>query len=169
MKTFEVELKFQLSESSWQKILATNDDIRLIKTETEADTYYESIYPNNKLAEQDKALRLRNTTLHALTPSNDDPHAHSIYELTFKGPKLRAGTKTREEYNILLTGLNDPIIHILDGLGYRQAITILKTRNQYQTLVNKYPVTLAFDKLNELGNFVELEIIIDEQNTIDEA
>lgn len=169
MKTFEVELKFKIDQQSWQKILAMNTDIRLVQTETEEDIYYESIYPENKLAIQDKALRIRNTIIHPLNTYNTNSHTNAKIELTFKGPKLRTGTKTREEYNITLTSLNDPIMHILDGLGFKQAITIIKIRNEYQTVVNEYPIILTFDQLDELGTFVELEIIIDKQDNIDNA
>jgi len=96
-------------------------------------------HPCRDFASTDEALRLRR--------EGDD------IALFYKGPKLDARSKTREELSVAVP---DPAAMrlILDRLGFRPVAEVKKIRRNYG--VGKVEVSL--DRVAGLGDYVELEV-----------
>ncbi|MCX6688302.1 MAG: class IV adenylate cyclase [Methanoregula sp.] len=111
----------------------------------EHDLYYNA--PHRDFAETDEAMRVRYTNDHAV--------------ITYKGAKLRAfGLKAREELNTAVE-LGEVFEQILVRLGFTKTTEVNKWRENYR-LGN---AAIALDTVDELGTFVEIEIMTDENNT----
>ena len=131
------------------KIRADHDDIadRLAEigaepagTVTQIDTYYD--HPVRKFAETDEALRIRRET---------DESGEQV-KVTYKGPLVDEGSKTREELETAVAG-GDTMAGILESVGFEPAATVEKERRRYQ--YEEYTVTL--DTVVGLGEFIEIE------------
>ena len=137
--TYEVELKLQADHERVRERLDALDAER-IGTVEQVDTYHEA--PHRSFADTDEALRIREER------TGGDP----VYRLTYKGPKVDAGSKTREEHE---TDVADPdaMDATLRALGFSPAATVRKVRERYQ--LDGYTITL--DSVDGLGEFVEVE------------
>ena len=95
---------------------------------------------------------LRQRTLLGDSTLSDSDYAP--IELTYKGPKVDKKTKTRVEYT---TDLNEieSITAILKHTGFKQVVTITKRRVFYDI----DGVTASIDDVNDVGQFIELELI----------
>ena len=155
--TYEVELKLRADHERVRERLGPLDAER-IGTVEQVDTYYEA--PHRSFADTDEALRIREERI------DDDIHEERIdddiheertaddatYRLTYKGPKVDAASKTREEHE---TDVVDPdaMDATLRALGFAPAATVRKTRERYH--LDGYTITL--DSVEGLGEFVEVE------------
>lgn len=83
-------------------------------------------------------------------------------KLTYKGPLLDGGSKTRAEHE---TGVDDAeaIAGILSGVGFDPAATVEKRREFWSH--DGFTVTL--DAVTELGEFVEIERAVDDEAEIE--
>jgi adenylate cyclase class 2 len=146
---YEVECKVRADHESVRTRLAELVGSSLGSVE-QSDTYYNA--PNRNFAETDEALRVR------------EERAENTVEtlLTYKGPLVDSESKTREEAE---TAVSDPeaIRSILAGLGYEPAATVHKKRERYTV----DGVTVTLDHVENLGEFVEAEL--DVEDGIDEA
>ena len=145
----EVEQKFPISDPvAFQRRLATLVPV-VGKTETQADSYYN--HPARDFAKTDEALRIRRV-------------GASNY-FTYKGPKLDEATKTRREIEIAI-GSGEPAAaeagEMLEALGFVPVATVRKQRRHASVSWQGQEVLVALDKVEELGSFVELEIIATE-------
>ena len=155
---YEVELKFPLppgdiADATLAKLAdmgATFDD-----PVTQADTYY--AHPVRDFAATDEALRVRVVTGPDGTPRG---------RLTYKGPKLDAATKTREEFEPPLADGPEPVAALsaaLDRLGFRPVLTVTKTRRTARFEIGDgRNCEAAHDTVTGLGQFLELETTADE-------
>jgi adenylate cyclase class 2 len=130
------------------------------------DVYYDA--PHREFAETDEALRIRRETV-IEDPATDGggsaggaPAGEESIRLTYKGPLLDEESKTRSEHE---TGVNDgeAISGILDGLGFDPAATVEKRREYWR--FEGFSVTL--DSVERIGEFVEIERAVDDENDID--
>lgn len=137
---YEVEVKVPADHAAVRERLADGDAERLGAVE-QVDTYYGA--PHRTFAETDEALRVREET-----PAD----GASTYALTYKGPKVDADSKAREEHE---SGIADPeaIDAALRALGFDPAATVRKDRERYR--LSGYTVTL--DDVEGVGEFVEVE------------
>jgi adenylate cyclase, class 2 len=103
----------------------------------QVDEYY--AHPSRDFAITDEALRLRT--------END------LTVVTYKGPKLDRETKTREEFEVSVAN-RATMASILDRLGFKSVIRISKKRQVY----GLKGITVCFDSVKGLGDFIELEI-----------
>ena len=103
----------------------------------QVDEYYS--HPSRDFAITDEALRLRT--------END------LTVITYKGPKLDWETKTREEFEVSIAN-RATMASILDRLGFKPVIKISKKRQVY----GLKGVTVCFDSVVGLGDFIELEV-----------
>ena len=94
-------------------------------------------HPNRDFGATDEALRIRR---------------EGIISLTYKGPKLDPGTKSREEISVEVSDFGR-VLEILERLGFREAGRIRKTRTTYSLR----GVTVSLDRVRGLGDFVEAE------------
>lgn len=100
------------------------------------DVYYS--HPSRDFAVSDEALRIRSQK--------------GLVQMHYKGPKIDAITKTREELGLLI---QDQAImdSILDRLGFHPVMTVSKEREMYLL----QGVEICIDKVDGLSTYVELE------------
>jgi adenylate cyclase class 2 len=131
----EVEVKGQVtSEKQLEIIDGLISKWKFLGEETQDDTYY--AHPVRNFMDTDEALRIR--------------RVEDRFYLTYKGPKIDAVSKTREEIEIVTSPeLGD----ILERMGFSPVARIVKTRRNY----GKDDIILSIDEVEDLGTFVELE------------
>ncbi|MFC5278534.1 class IV adenylate cyclase [Halorubrum rubrum] len=131
------------------------------ETRRQRDVYYDA--PHREFAETDEALRIRREAVIGGSGSGGGTATggESI-RLTYKGPLLDDGSKTRTEYE---TGADDgeELAGILDGLGFEPAATVEKRREYWRF----EGFTVALDAVDRVGAFVEIEREIDAEGAID--
>jgi len=135
---YEVEVKLEVPcgslEEIIEKILGAGGSL---EAETlEEDVYYQ--HPCRDMLATDEALRIRYT--------GGKPES-----LTYKGPRVPGGgVKRRVEYNL---PANDDLPRVLELLGFRPSIRVVKRRRYY-----RIPgAVVAVDVVDGLGCFVEVE------------
>lgn len=124
----------------------------------ERDIYYTSDF--HDFMKTDEALRIRSC-------ENITRGTASAF-ITYKGPKIDAVSMTRKE---LETGIFDmtAMHEILQALGYREVIPVKKLRQYYhrdmeiQADHKRIPLSVhaCFDQVEDLGAFLELEILVE--------
>jgi adenylate cyclase class 2 len=102
----------------------------------QADVYYS--HPLRDFGATDEALRVRT--------END------LTVLTYKGPKLDPGSKTREELEVTISSA-DTTAKILERLGFTPVLRVAKVRKVYGIR----GVSVCLDRVEGLGDYVELE------------
>lgn len=136
-------------------------------TVRQVDTYYDA--PHRDFAATDEALRVREETAGAddatepddATPDGDEAgdtqaaaevDGATDYQLTYKGPKVDAESKTRTEHE---SRIGDPeaVDATLQELGFEPVADVTKERERYA--LRGYTVTL--DAVEGAGEFVEVE------------
>ncbi len=127
----------------------------------ESDIYYTSDF--HDFIKNDEALRIR-------TSDNLTRGSFSSF-LTFKGPKIDDRSMTRKE---LETKIEDPDIgrEILKSLNYRDVMPVIKLRQYYELTIPEgtdpclpegYAVHACVDQVKNLGSFLELEILVNDE------
>lgn len=158
-RQIEVELKYCVSAFP-ELIRRLRDEFGVVPGEPveESDLYFQ--HNERNFRQTDEALRLR----------RDDRGV----TLTYKGPKLDTTTKTREEIEFGLISRNtNPDsengtiwldgINVLKRLGFSPAGEVQKIRRIAKFFWQGMPVTVTLDTLSELGDFVELETMVEEE------
>ena len=141
----EVEMKFPVTDlAPLQKRLAEWDAAQQAVLQ-EADHYFNA--PDRDFARTDEALRVR--------------RVGSTNFVTYKGPKLDAQTKTRTEVEVRLAD-GDAIAtafgQLLTHLGYRPVAVVRKERRTWRLEREGFSVDVCLDRVEDVGEFVELEI-----------
>ena len=95
----------------------------------------------------DEALRLR-----SVWNLPDGPRENL---LTYKGPKLDQVSNARMEYETAVSD-GETAEKLLEALGYQTFAVVEKIRRTYRLA----DVSLCLDEVNGLGNFLELEILV---------
>ena len=134
----EVEIKFKADRSVENKIKELAD---FVCEKIEEDVYFNS--PVRDFRESDEALRLRRDG--------------EGVKMTYKGPKVDAETKTREEIEIRVDDY-ERAKDMLERLGFRAIRRVVKRRRIYRL----GEVTICFDDVEGLGCFVEIEVKSDD-------
>ncbi|MCR5508280.1 MAG: class IV adenylate cyclase [Lachnospiraceae bacterium] len=149
----EVEIKIPADPDEAEKRLTDNGfsrDTRLIET----DIYFDNAAGN--IRKNDTALRIR-------TVEYPDSGLSEAY-LTFKGNRCDNVSMTRPEYESSIDRPEE-VRHILKSLGYEPVKpVVIKER----TIYIKGSISACLDRVEGLGDFLELEIITD-TNTKDAA
>ncbi len=146
----EVEIKFaapdvQGLKEQIQKLGA------IFKTERqERDQYFNA--PDRDFGQTDEALRVR--------------HVGESAKITYKGPKRDQVTKTRAEIEAALAGKDqgDQLAQILVCLRYRPSGIVEKQRRVFELSWEQFDTEISLDSVSGLGEFVELEIVADEDH-----
>ena len=149
-ETFEVEVKFFLSDRV-AMVLAKLQQLGAISgaDAVQADHYFN--HPVRDFAQTDEALRIR---------SVGDQNW-----VTWKGPKIGSRTKTRREIELPLgdgTQTAEQLSEVLQILGFRSVTVVRKTRKLHELTRNGRRFEIALDEVDELGTFLEVELIADE-------
>jgi adenylate cyclase class 2 len=116
----------------------------------QVDIYF--AHPVRNFAETDEALRIR-----CIGETN---------LVTYKGPKIDKATKTRREIELpLATGTErvEDYSELLVALGFRKVAEVSKRRRGGRVQWNQWSVELALDEVAELGQYVELEIVVEQE------
>jgi adenylate cyclase class 2 len=163
---FEVEIKVPADVDAVRARLREAGAER-VDARRQRDVYYDA--PHRDFAETDEALRLRRETplpdgIGSGAPGDGasgeaDPETTKI---TYKGPLLDEGSKTRAEHE---TEVADPeaATGIFSGLGFEPAATVEKRREFWA--YDGFTVTL--DTVAGLGEFVEIERAVDDEAAIE--
>ncbi|HEY2893105.1 MAG TPA: class IV adenylate cyclase [Pirellulales bacterium] len=112
----------------------------------QVDLYF--AHPARDFAETDEAFRLR--------------REGEANWFTYKGPKLDRTTKTRHEIELPIAAGHaqaQQAIELATALGFRQVAAVRKQRCHSTVDWHAGQVAVALDEVEELGAFVELEIV----------
>jgi adenylate cyclase class 2 len=112
----------------------------------QADTYF--AHPCRDFAQTDEALRIR--------VEGDDCF------VTYKGPKLDATSKSRRELELPLAATHAEFSEMLAALGFKEVMTVRKSRRPFEIAHRGQSVHGAWDEIESLGTFVELELSADD-------
>jgi adenylate cyclase class 2 len=146
---YEVELKVRADHESVRSQLGELGATQNATVE-QVDTYYDA--PHRDFADTDEALRLRE-----VWPAGQSAPPEPTAKLTYKGPLIGDGTKTREEHESTVDD-REAIDAALVALGFEPAHVVEKQRRRFE--LREYTVTL--DRVQGLGAFVEVEKAVPE-------
>jgi adenylate cyclase class 2 len=143
----EIELKFRADDLTTAERKLRAMGAELLGNHTESDTYFNA--PDRDFAKTGEAVRLR--------------RAGEVNKLTYKGPKLpNARVKTRQEVELPLP-YGDTSAEVaeqfLAGLGYKAVANVRKERKEYHLPRGHFAVTACLDDVEQVGHYVELEIL----------
>ncbi len=144
----EVEQKFLASDLAEleRRLLALGASVG--DTVEQVDRYYR--HPVRDFAHTDEAFRLRRVGSHNY--------------ITYKGPKLDATTKTRREIEVELPAGDDgagQVSDLLAALGFEPVLEVHKHRRHLTLDWHGKAVEIALDRVAEVGDFIELELLAD--------
>lgn len=147
MELCPIEVEVKIPVTQWEKLCRRLEECGFVSVgvRRETDIYYNSV--NYDLRAHDKALRIRRIT--------DLETGESWAEFNCKGPKLDHVSVSRKEIEIKLERPEE-MEGILEELSfYPVEVSVTKTRYQYR----KGRITAAADRVEGLGDFLELEIL----------
>jgi adenylate cyclase, class 2 len=150
----EVEQKFWLDLPEVALARLEMLDVEWHPEIEQVDYYFN--HPARDFGVTDEALRLRSVA--------------GQNWITYKGPKLDQATKTRRELELpLADGEEWPAEYgeLLAALGFRAVREVRKTRRPGQLFHHGMPVEAAWDTIDGLGQFLELELVVEDQFAAD--
>jgi len=143
---FEVEQKHFVEDSTALLRRLASRGVTLGPVIAQADQYFN--HPCRDFAQTDEALRIRTEDCTSF--------------VTYKGPKLDATTKTRRELELPLASGHAEFAELLTALGFKRVTTVRKSRRPFELVHLGQTVHGAWDEVDGLGTFVELELSADE-------
>ena len=146
--SYEVELKFPVLDPEAIRRALAGLGAKAVSNCNELDTYLQ--HPSRSFARTDEALRVREVM--------------SRVVLTYKGPKIDAVTKTREEIEIDLATAPSAaakVLRLLERLGFGRVREVRKDRELFEVPWQGYVVQASLDQVAGLGSFLELELSSD--------
>jgi adenylate cyclase class 2 len=147
----EVEIRYRLTDRDALRQRLAEWGVRDASERIETDYYFNA--PHKDFRQTDEALRLR-----CVGPRN---------RLTYKGPRRDAQTKTRPEIEVPLADGEEVARQaqtFLTALGFRYVATVCKHRQIYRLQRQGFPVEVCLDEVHQVGSFVEVEILTEEEN-----
>ncbi len=145
----EIELKGYADDRIFERV---RERFEFMRKERQEDLYFQ--HPCRDFAETDEALRIRIKKF----------NGHFEAFLTYKGPKLDRISKTRREIEVPINDV-DAYIDILHSLGFREVISVEKTREKYYV---EKGITITLDEVEGLGKFIEIEELAGGDVSIDQ-
>ena len=143
--SYEVELKYPVLDPEAIRRALSGLGAKAVSNCSESDIYLQ--HPSRSFAQTDEALRMRDVMSRVL--------------LTYKGPKIDATTKTREEIELELSPAEDAaekLLRLLERLGFSRVREVRKQREVFEVPWQGYVVQASVDQVAGLGCFVELEL-----------
>lgn len=147
---YEVEQKFPVDNLQAVETRLGELGAGIADERVEVDCYYN--HPARDFAQTDEALRIRR-----IGPLN---------RITYKGPKVDKVTKTRQELELpLAEGEKSAAdwMKLLETLGFRTVSEVHKRRRKTHVDWQGRSVEVSLDEVTGLGTFVELELVVDEE------
>ena len=151
----EVEVKLPIPDPEGVKNRILEAGFKEQRFIEERDTYFDNA--RGDIRANGEALRVRET--------KDCRTGKKQAQINYKGKKLDTQTMTRRE---LETGVEDGAVcrEILQAIGYSPAEPeVIKVR----TMLQKDSVTACLDNVRGLGDFLELEILVESEEKKDAA
>jgi adenylate cyclase class 2 len=155
--SYEVELKFRLEQPGPVEALLREHGAVERSVFPHADSYFN--HPSRDFRTTDEALRIRSVG--------------DINCVTYKGPVIGNLAKTRREIEIGFangTSAADQLFEMVRLLGFEFVREVRKTRRSFELNWNGDDFELALDEVPGLGNFLEIEVLAeDDRRTEAEA
>ncbi|QSG14591.1 class IV adenylate cyclase [Halapricum desulfuricans] len=148
---YEVELKLRADHDRVRERLEALAAER-VQSLTQADTYYDA--PHRDFAATDEAVRVREETR----------DGDRVTRITYKGPKIEAESKTREELETTV-GDGETVRELFESLGFEPVATVRKDR-EYFTVSG---LTVTLDTVEDVGEFVEVETDVETADGVEPA
>ena len=151
-ESIEVEVKMPIENRKSVEEALHRIGAQRLNSETQVDVYFD--HPVRAFQKTDEALRLRSR--HPDVEGSERNNAiPAPYELTYKGPKLEARSKSRVELSVHISNI-DSARSILESLGFKHVATISKRRVFYTA----DSITISVDDVEDVGLFLELERVV---------
>ncbi len=151
---FEVEQKFPVDDLAAIESRLKELDAHFAAAIQQTDQYY--AHPSRDFGVTDEALRIRAV--------NDE------CVITYKGPRIDTETKTRKELEIpLAENTETAIAQLLEVLGFVPVMRVEKVRVPVTLQYDDTTVAVALDRVQDLGSFVELEVVVATESEISAA
>jgi adenylate cyclase class 2 len=147
---FEVEQKFSVVDPAALEMRLRQLGAEFHSAVVQVDRYF--AHAARDFAQTDEALRIRQVGQRNF--------------ITYKGPKLDSTTKTRREIELPLgvgEGAAEQWGELLKALGFSPVAIVRKTRRPAVIEFADWNFEAAFDEVDGLGNFIELEVAADSQ------
>jgi adenylate cyclase class 2 len=148
---FEIEMKFRV-ESFDAFIAAVGSLGGTFGDEVvQSDRYFN--HPGRDFGETDEALRVRTIGDHS--------------KVTYKGPVQDRTVKLREEIEMSVgqgSADGEQFAKMLTALSFREVRTVTKSRRTAAVTHNGREFEMTLDRVDGLGEFVEVETLADEAN-----
>ncbi len=142
---FEIEQKFRLENRHETIAKLSSLGFEISHEEPHIDTYLR--HPARDFATSGEALRVRRVGEKMM--------------VTYKGPKLAGPVKIRPEIELPIDGAFEDWLQFWQHLSFTIAEQVRKVRLVMKS--QQYPsVTIAVDSVERLGDFVEIEILLPE-------
>jgi len=143
--TLEVEQKYCVGALGPIRERLDSLGARWLPTTDQCDTYF--AHPQRDFAVTDEALRLR--------------RSDNALALTYKGPRTDRALKTRREVEVALPGeAAAGLTEILLALGFRRVAEVKKRRAEAEIVWQGQQAHVALDEVEQVGVFVEIEVIV---------
>lgn len=145
----EVEVKYRLPDPDAVEARLRAWGAAVVADHAEADHYLNA--PDRDFARTDEAFRLRRIGERNL--------------LTYKGPRRDGASKTRTEIEVSCPSgeaAAEAFLKLFRSLGYRPTAVVRKRRRIYEWARDGFIVHACLDDVDQVGRFVELEIVADE-------
>jgi adenylate cyclase class 2 len=150
----EAECKYRISDLTATMAALESLSAVFLHREQQRDTYLR--HPSRNFRETDEALRMREI--------DGQPF------ITYKGPRLSGPIKIRPEIELPLVAQTvREWLQIWENLGFSIAAQVCKTRDVYRLSVSSLPLTIAVDRVESLGVYVEIERIVSSSDEIEQA
>ncbi len=146
---YEIEAKVRVDDLDQVRRRLVEQHAERICEDSQHDVYYNA--PHRDFAVTDEALRVRYTS--------------GAPEITYKGPKIATpGIKARREINVKVDS-GEKFEELLELVGFTRTASVVKHREEYRWR----GATIALDSIEELGTFVEIEVVTTEMGEAAQA
>lgn len=145
---YEVEQKFPVGGFDAVRSRLELLHAQFAAGQEETDLYFN--HPSRDFRTTDEALRIR--------------RRDEVNRVTYKGPKIDATTKTRQELELDLPEGEETAgqwTELLETLGFRQVGRVSKRRQKFEVDWHDRTIAGTLDEIDGLGSFVELELVVD--------
>jgi len=145
---YEVEQKFPVDDLADVQSRLTELGAAISSPQEEWDLYF--VHPVRNFARTDEALRIR--------------RKKDFYAITYKGPKIDQTTKTRHEIELPLGDTAEVAlqwVELLKALGFSPLAEVRKSRRKAWVKWDNRQVEVSLDRVEQLGAFVELELVVE--------
>ncbi|WP_128904417.1 class IV adenylate cyclase [Halorubrum amylolyticum] len=162
---YEVEIKVPADTDAVRERLREAGAER-VDARRQRDAYYDA--PHRDFAETDEALRVRRESPISGGIGEEPAEASATNstaettKLTYKGPLLDEESKTRVEHETAVDD-GEAMAGVLSGLGFEPAAVVEK-RREFWSFAG---FTVTLDAVDGVGEFVEIEREVDEEDAID--